>query len=58
MGKARAGRLASHDGAWRLWWDGRTADTSPVKPRGMNWTDSSWLFLVVAVLVLFVRGFG
>jgi hypothetical protein len=28
------------------------------KPRGITWTDSSWLFLVVAVLVLFVRGLG
>jgi len=24
----------------------------------MTWTDSSWLFLVVAVVVLFVRGLG
>jgi len=24
----------------------------------MTWTDSSWLFLVVAVIVLFVRGLG
>jgi hypothetical protein len=29
-----------------------------MKPRGMSWTDSSWLFLLVAVLVLFVRGLG
>jgi hypothetical protein len=27
-----------------------------MKPKGMTWTDSSWLFLVVAVIVLFVRG--
>jgi len=24
----------------------------------MSWTDSSWVFLFVAVLVLFVRGLG
>jgi len=24
----------------------------------MSWTDSSWVFLLVAVLVLFVRGLG
>jgi hypothetical protein len=29
-----------------------------MKPRGMSWTDSSWVFLLVAVLVLFVRGLG
>jgi hypothetical protein len=29
-----------------------------MKPRGMIWTDSSWVFLVVAVLVLFARGVG
>jgi len=27
-----------------------------VKPRGITWTDSSWFFLVVAVLILFLRG--
>jgi hypothetical protein len=27
-----------------------------MKPRGMTWRDSSWLFLVVAVLLLFARG--
>jgi hypothetical protein len=44
--------------AFALGWDGASADTHPVKPRGMTWTDSSWLFLVVAVIVLFVRGLG
>jgi hypothetical protein len=29
-----------------------------MKPRGMSWTDSSWVFLLVAVLLLFVRGLG
>jgi hypothetical protein len=29
-----------------------------MKPRGVTWTDSSWLFLLVAVLVLFARGLG
>jgi hypothetical protein len=29
-----------------------------MKPKGMTWTDSSWLFLAVAVIVLFVRGLG
>jgi len=24
----------------------------------MSWTDSSWLFLVAAVVLLFVRGLG
>ncbi len=36
----------------------RAADTGTMKPRGMSWTDSSWVFLLVAVLVLFVRGLG
>jgi hypothetical protein len=29
-----------------------------MKPKGMTWTDSSWLFLVAAVILLFVRGLG
>jgi hypothetical protein len=29
-----------------------------MKPRGLSWTDSSWLFLLVAVIVLFARGVG
>ena len=27
-----------------------------MKPRGITWTDSSWFFLVVAVLILFLSG--
>jgi hypothetical protein len=29
-----------------------------MKRKGMSWTDSSWLFLIAAVILLFVRGLG
>jgi hypothetical protein len=29
-----------------------------MKRKGMSWTDSSWLFLIAAVVLLFVRGLG
>jgi len=29
-----------------------------MKPKGMSCTDSSWLFLLAAVVLLFVRGLG
>jgi hypothetical protein len=29
-----------------------------MKRKGTSWTDSSWLFLLAAVVLLFVRGLG
>jgi hypothetical protein len=29
-----------------------------MKPRGVTWTDWSWIFLLLAVLVLFARVLG